>query len=119
MPKECTTHYHACDCREEMIRDVCRFIINFLTHLLKMASTLENNFVCECSCDICNKARILLDIPEIKSRPETKYDFTKFSYDCQYNVFPLEPETTEYCKRNDCECKEELCPLWETYKKVK
>lgn len=84
-----------------------------------MASTLENNFVCECSCDICNKARILLDIPEIKSRPETKYDFTKFSYDCQYNVFPLEPETTEYCKRNDCECKEELCPLWETYKKVK
>ena len=63
MPKECTTHHHACDCREKIIRDISKYIINFHAYLLKTASASKYKFVCECSCDICNKARTLLDIP--------------------------------------------------------
>ena len=45
-------------------------------------------------------------------------DFDDFSYECQYNVLPLEPLTTEYCERNNCECCVGLCPLWEKYKEI-
>jgi len=60
MPKECTTHYHACDCREEMLKSVCQHAIKLHKDLIIF------KILKECSCDICNKARILLDIPEVK-----------------------------------------------------
>ena len=26
---DCATHHHACDCREEMVREMCRYLLAF------------------------------------------------------------------------------------------
>jgi len=47
-----------------------------------------------------------------------KKTFSNFSYDCQYNILPLEPDVQEHCERMNRECSEENCPLWKTFKRI-
>ena len=44
--------------------------------------------------------------------------FSDFSYECQYNVLPLEPDVQEHCERMNRECCEKNCPLWKTFKRI-
>ena len=50
--------------------------------------------------------------------PETA-EFRAFSYDCQYNLpAPIKPAPTSHCLRDNCECNETNCSLWEAYQKI-
>jgi hypothetical protein len=58
--KRCTTHYHACDCREEMLRVVCKQLLKDHSQRPEMAGldTLVQDWACQCHA--CRCARTLI-----------------------------------------------------------
>ena len=52
--KECTTHHHACDCREEKMLLICRQIMREHNELKKFTAGFGN--VAMCDCPACRSA---------------------------------------------------------------
>jgi hypothetical protein len=52
---ECITHHHACDCREEKMIDICRFIVQEHYDVNKFIAGFNPN-VKQCECKFCKLA---------------------------------------------------------------
>lgn len=61
--RECATHHFACDCREQMMKEICAWVLHEHDELQRFIGGFRHN---HCKCDICEKARRLY--PELEKR---------------------------------------------------
>lgn len=57
--KQCTTHHHACACRETLIKAICRHLLYEHRELSAFMAGFAKPQ--ECDCKACKAARILMD----------------------------------------------------------